>query len=76
MEEIIKINLFCKVKNSSNFTYKKSYPTTIILRDYHSLATVIINDTQHYDCSLGMLYHLFYTEQEWRNKQINKVLTK
>lgn len=73
--KLIKLNLVCKVKNSSNFIYEKSYYVTIIPRDYQSLATVIINDTQHYDCSLGMLYHLFYTEQEWRDKQINKILT-
>ena len=72
--KIIKVHLFCKVKNSSHFNYEESYPTTIIFRDYQSLASVRNNDNIEYDCSLSMLYHLFYTEQEWRDKQLNKIL--
>lgn len=72
--KLIKISLVCKVKNSSHFNYEESYPVTIIPRDYQSLATVTNNDNTEYDCSLDMLYHLFYTEQEWRDKQINKIL--
>jgi len=72
--KLIKTKLVCKVKNSSHFNYEESYPVTIIPRDYQSLATVTNNDNTEYDCSLAMLYHLFYTEQEWRDKQINKIL--
>jgi hypothetical protein len=70
----IKIKLVCKVKNSSHFNYEESYPVTIIPRDYQSLATVVDNDNVEYECSFGMLYNLFYNEQEWRDKQINKIL--
>lgn len=79
--KLIKTKLVCKVKNSCYFNYEESYPVTIIPRDYQSLATVTNNDNEslfmgwtEYDCSLAMLYHLFYTEQEWRDKQINKIL--
>ena len=63
----------CISKYSNRFTYGKIY-TISNLYASSSIIEIISDDGSNWQCSIGMLNHLFISLDEWRQKQIDKII--
>jgi hypothetical protein len=65
--------IICISKHSNRFTYGKIYS---ISNSYasSSIIEIITDDGSNWQCSIGMLHHLFTTLDEWRQSQIDKII--
>jgi hypothetical protein len=65
--------IICISKHSNRFTYGKIYT---ISNSYasSSIIEIITDDGSNWQCSIGMSQHLFVTLEQWRERQLNKLL--
>jgi hypothetical protein len=65
--------IICISKHSNRFTYGKIYT---ISNSYasSSIIEIITDDGSNWQCSIGMLHHLFVPLDEWRQIQIDKII--
>lgn len=65
--------LICISRHSNRFTYGKIYTISNFYTS-SSMVEIITDDGSNWQCSIGMLNHLFTSLDEWRQNQIDKII--
>ena len=65
--------IICISKYSNRFTYGKIYTISNFYAS-SSIIEIVTDDGSNWQCSIGMLNHLFVPLDEWRKRQIDKII--